>query len=120
MDSAYLSLYCSVQGLRVYGVKIARRCRAADLAPVEVPAEIALKDRHSVIQVATGWENAHLFQFHVGRETIAGPGLDSGGQCGTRSVGAGREQLGDLALRGIKRFTYVYDMGDNWASRRLL
>jgi hypothetical protein len=46
--------------------------------------------------------------------------LGSGGQCGARSVGAGREQLGDLALRGIKRFTYVYDMGDNWASRRLL
>jgi len=53
---------------------------------------------------------AHLFQFHVG----------SGGQCGARSVGAGREQLGDLALRGIKRFTYVYDMSGNWASRRSL
>jgi len=53
-----------------------------------------------VIQAATGWENAHLFQFHVG----------SGGQCGARSVGAGREQLGDLALRGIKWFTYVYDI----------
>jgi len=63
-----------------------------------------------VIQAATGWENAHLFQFHLG----------SGGQCGARSVGAGREQLGDLALRGIKRFTYVYDMSDNWASRRSL
>ena len=37
-----------------------------------------------------------------------------------RSVGAGREQLGDLAGRGIKRFTYVYDMRGNWASRRLL
>jgi hypothetical protein len=46
--------------------------------------------------------------------------LGSGGQCGARSVGTGREQLGDLALRGIKRFTYVYDMGDNRASRRLL
>jgi pRiA4b ORF-3-like protein len=64
---------------------------------LEVPAEITLKDLHSVIQTAMGWENAHLFQFHVGRE-----------------------QLGDLSLRGIKRFTYVYDMGDNWASRRLL
>ena len=27
-DGAYLSLYCSVQGLRIYGVKIARRYRA--------------------------------------------------------------------------------------------
>jgi hypothetical protein len=45
--------------------------------------------------------------------------LGSGGQCGARSVGAGREQLADLALRGIKRFTYVYDMGDNWAKQTL-
>jgi hypothetical protein len=42
--------------------------------------------------------------------------LGSGGECGARTVGADREQLGDLALRGIKRFTYVYDMGDNWAT----
>jgi hypothetical protein len=37
--------------------------------------------------------------------------LGGGGECGARTVGAGREQLGDLALRGIKR-----NMGDNWAT----
>jgi hypothetical protein len=81
---------------------------------VEVPAEMTLKDLHSVIQAAMGWENAHLFQFHVGRETIAGPGMGGGSQYGARPVSAGRVQLGDLAARGIKRFSYVYDMGDNW------
>ncbi len=78
---------------------------------VEVPAVMTLNDLHSVIQAAMGWENAHLFQFHVGRETIAGPGM---GGDGARPVSAGRVQLGDLAARGIKRFGYVYDMGDNW------
>jgi hypothetical protein len=73
-----------------------------------------------VIQAATGWENAISSSSTSAARQIAGPGLGSGGQCGARSVGAGREQLGDLALRGIKRFTYVYDMGDNRASRRLL
>ena len=81
---------------------------------VEVPPEITLKDLHSVIQAAMGWENAHLFQFHVRRETIAGPGMGGGSPYGARPVGAGRVQLGDLAARGIKRFSYVYDMGDNW------
>lgn len=42
---------------------------------VEVPADITLKDLHDVIQAAMGWENAHLFLFHVGRQTVAGPGL---------------------------------------------
>jgi hypothetical protein len=120
MDSAYLSLYCSVQGLRIYGVKIARRCRAADLAPGRGPGRDNAQRPAQRDPGGDGLGEPHLFQFHVGRETIAGPGLGSGGQCGARSVGAGREQLGDLALRGIKRFTYVYDMGDNWASRRLL
>lgn len=81
---------------------------------VEVPAEMTLKELHAVIQGAMGWENAHLYQFHVGRETIAGPGLGGGGWGASPSIGAGRLRLQDLAARGIKRFSYVYDMGDSW------
>ena len=80
---------------------------------IEVPADMTLKDLHAVIQAATGWENAHLYQFHVGRETIAGPGMGGGG-LGPRPTSAGRVRLDDLAAHGIKRFTYLYDMGDNW------
>jgi hypothetical protein len=86
---------------------------------VEVSAKITLKDLHSVIQVAT-----------VGRTPISSSSTSAARQFpdlhwaaeakAVRSVGAGREQLGDLAGRGIKRFTYVYDMRGNWASRRLL
>lgn len=84
---------------------------------VEVPAEMTLKDLHSVIQAAMGWDNAHLYQFHVGRETIAGPGLGGEGFGMPRAIGAGRVRLADLAARGVKRFTYVYDMGDSWEHR---
>lgn len=84
---------------------------------VEVPAEMTLKDLHGVIQAAMGWDNTHLYQFHVGRETIAGPGMGGGGFGAPRSIGAGRVRLDELATRGIKRFTYLYDMGDSWEHR---
>jgi hypothetical protein len=84
---------------------------------VEVPAEMTLKELHAVIQAAMGWDDAHLFQFHVGRETIAGPGMGGEGFGAPRSIGAGRVRLDDLAARGVKRFAYVYDMGDSWEHR---
>ena len=85
---------------------------------VEVPAEMTLKDLHTVIQAAMGWQNAHLYQFHVGRETIDGPGMGGGGWGESRSIGAGRVRLEDLTARSVKRFDYVYDMGgDSWEHR---
>jgi Plasmid pRiA4b ORF-3-like protein len=65
---------------------------------VEVPAAMTLKELHAVIQSAMGWDDAHLFEFQVGRERVS----------------AGRVRLADLAAHGVKRFTYVYDMGDGW------
>lgn len=84
---------------------------------VEVPYEMTLKDLHGVIQAAMGWDNAHLYQFHVGRETIAGPGMGGEGFGIPRAISAGRVRLDELATRGIKRFAYEYDMGDSWEHR---
>jgi hypothetical protein len=84
---------------------------------VEVPAEMTLKELHAVIQAAMGWEDAHLFQFHVGRQTIAGPGMGGAGFGMPRPIDAGRVHLDELTERGVKRFTYLYDMGDSWEHR---
>jgi hypothetical protein len=82
---------------------------------IEALAGTTLKDLHNVIQAAMGWQNAHLFLFHVGRQTVGGPGLTNlKGRDGERGVAAGRVCLDDLAARNIKRFQYVYDMGDSW------
>jgi Plasmid pRiA4b ORF-3-like protein len=81
---------------------------------VDVPANMSLKELHSVIQAAMGWQNMHLYHFQAGRQRIIGPGLDDLGGIGARSVGAGSVLIGDLTARGITRFSYVYDMGDNW------
>ena len=64
---------------------------------IEIPGAISLKDLHRIVQAAMGWEDEHLFAFQVGREEVAS-----------------RVRLADLAARRIKRFGYLYDMGDNW------
>ena len=84
---------------------------------VEVPAALTLKDLHAVIQAAMGWQDYHLYQFHVGRQTIAGPGMGGEGFGVPRAIGAGRVRLDEFAANGIKRFVYVYDMGDSWEHR---
>lgn len=81
---------------------------------VEVPAEISVKNPHAVIQAAMGWDNAHLFEFYVGRERIAGPGMGDPGFGGRRPLSAGRVVLADLVAGCVWRFAYVYDMGDSW------
>jgi hypothetical protein len=81
---------------------------------VEVPAAITLKNLHSVIQAAMGWQNYHLYQFQVGRQTIDGPGFAEVGFTGERNITAARVGLDDLIERKVKRFAYIYDMGDGW------
>jgi hypothetical protein len=67
---------------------------------VEVLADMTLRQLHTVIQVAMGWDDDHLHQFHRGRDTLPA-----------------RLRLDELAARGVKRFTYIYDMGDSWEHR---
>ena len=81
---------------------------------VEVLSAITLKDLHSIIQAAMGWQNYHLYQFHVGRETINGPGFVDVGFSGQSNVTAGRIGLDELVESKVKRFVYLYDMGDGW------
>lgn len=81
---------------------------------VEVPSTITLKDLHAIIQAAMGWENSHLYQFHVGRQTINGPGFDDVGFSGQRNITADGVGLDELIDGKVKRFTYLYDMGDSW------
>jgi Plasmid pRiA4b ORF-3-like protein len=77
----------------------------ADTAPpiwrrVEVPAAMTLRQLHTVIQLAMGWDDDHLHRFHRGHDTLPA-----------------RLRLDELAARGIKHFTYLYDMGDSWEHR---
>jgi len=68
---------------------------------VEVPTAMTLKQLHAVIQAAMDWEDAHLWEFAIGRERIA-------------SSRAAKLRLHDLLGPRKTKLTYVYDFGDCW------
>lgn len=70
---------------------------------VVVPAAIRLNHLHRLIQAAMGWEDAHLWSFHL-------HGVDYGPETGQNP----RVPLARFRLRAGERFAYVYDFGDWW------
>jgi hypothetical protein len=69
-----------------------------------VPADITLNRLHTVIQRAMGWQNQHLYEFHV--EGLRKRHLKL----------ATSRQLWQVAEAG-SLFSYVYDFGDGWCHR---
>lgn len=82
---------------------------------LEVPLAIRLDRLHRVFQIAMGWENYHLYEFRVGRDTaydVPDPDWDSPGS-GSRP--AAKATLADLLAHArTKTFKYIYDFGDDW------
>ena len=68
---------------------------------VEVPLSFSLMSLHNVIRITFGWGYTHPFGFRAKGEGY-----------GART--ASRIRLRKLVSRKIKRFSYVYDFGDNW------
>ncbi len=80
---------------------------------VVVPENITLGRLHVVIQIAMGWEDAHLHEFEIAGEQYGMP--DPGGW-GSPVKPEARKTL-IKALNGKKTFRYVYDFGDGWDHR---
>ena len=91
--------------------------RLDDLDPliwrrVEVPLTMSLKGLHEVIQGVMLFGNYHLFQFDADgkRYGIPDPEWDDG----RKIIDARKVKLGTLVDRGVGKFSYTYDFGDNW------
>jgi hypothetical protein len=77
---------------------------------VEVPLSASLKALHDVIQAAMGWEDAHLWEFEAAGRVYGTPDPAWG-----RDISSAKStKLGSLIEAGVREFTYVYDIGDNW------
>ena len=77
---------------------------------VEVGLGASLQDLHNVIQAVMGWENAHLWEFEAAGRVYGTPDPAWG-----RDISSAKStRLGSLIEAGVRTFTYVYDMGDNW------
>lgn len=79
---------------------------------VEVPLGMNLKGLHDVIQAVFGWQDYHLFEFQVGEKRYGVPSPEWGDE--RKVLQAKATKLADLMSKGIDRFDYTYDFGDNW------
>ncbi|MBN2217721.1 MAG: SEC-C domain-containing protein [Pirellulales bacterium] len=96
----------------VYRIKIT----LSDVEPpiwrrVEVE-DCSLQMLHGVIQDAMGWENYHLYEFHIGDMAYTEP----------RAVDEDNRSAVDMNLSQVvgqksMAFDYVYDLGDQWTHR---
>lgn len=74
---------------------------------IVVPAQISLDRLHDIFQIAMGWEDCHLHEFHIGTQKyMEAPESNEDG------LEESRFFLDALAPKN--RFTYAYDFGDDW------
>lgn len=80
---------------------------------VDVPLSTTLMALHDIIQLLFDWKDAHLFEFEIGKKVYGEPSPDDAFY--DRKVYQAKSlRLGTLIDRGVERFLYLYDFGDNW------
>ncbi len=77
---------------------------------VVVRGDIGLEDLHHAIQIAMGWTDSHLHQYHVGEQMIGKPDPNFGGSMKDEADFT----LADVAAKKGAKFRYEYDFGDSW------
>ena len=95
----------------VYQVKVTLRGAKPPIwRRLRLPAATTLAQLHQVIQVAFGWEDAHLHAFEVGGRRYSRPDFELWDE----AADEGKARLRDLAARPGTRLRYTYDFGDSW------
>ncbi|EEW23721.1 plasmid pRiA4b ORF-3 family protein [Rhodobacter ferrooxidans] len=83
---------------------------------VEVSLTTNLRSLHEVIQAVMPWENTHLYQFTIGDRVYGEPSPEDAAW-GRKIYQAKGMRLGTLIGRGVTKFVYTYDFGDDWQHR---
>ena len=86
---------------------------------VDVPLSSTLTALHDIIQVTMRWQGAHMFEFVVGDQFYGEPYPDDSAW-DRKVLQAKSIRLKTLVERGVDRFIYVYDFGDNWRHHIIL
>jgi hypothetical protein len=85
---------------------------------LQVPGSANLGWLHAVLQVATGWTNSHLHQFHVGPLLYSDPRQNSPEFEGDPQVlDENKATLRQVVPRQKDVLGYEYDFGDSWHHR---
>jgi hypothetical protein len=100
---------------QVYQLKIALRHIKPPIRRRVQVKNCTLARLHDIIQVSMGWDDYHLHEFDIGDERYGDPGQWEEDFGGESEVGnEGKVKLSQLVAQGVKKFGYVYDMGDTW------
>ena len=83
---------------------------------IQVAGNTNLRQLHEIIQVAMGWTNSHLYQFHIDGEYYGQP--DS--EFDSDIKDAVKVRLQSLYKGKKTKFIYEYDFGDGWEHEILL
>jgi hypothetical protein len=86
---------------------------------IQVWDDTTLAQLHRILQVAMGWENYHLHEFHIGDRIYAVPDPDDDLYERT-IIDERRQRLRKVVPQVGTLFEYVYDFGDNWRHELLL
>jgi hypothetical protein len=84
------------------------RYRPAIWRSVQLPAVATLERLHYVIQALFGWDGDHLYEFTVGKQRY------SGAFGHLEETGYDHEIRIAVALSGVRKIDYVYDLGACW------
>jgi hypothetical protein len=80
-----------------------------------VPENISLPKLHSVLLGAMGWQGGHLHEYEIARLRYGVP--DEDWPSSEPLNDERRVRLKPMLEDGLRRFTYVYDLGDYWEHR---
>ena len=99
----------------IYQIQIA----LADFRPkiwrrILVQSDLPLSDFHLTIQIAMGWENAHLHQFIKNKTFYTERMEDDWTWNDLKNVDYKNLKISDLLIKVKDKIDYEYDFGDSW------
>ena len=77
-----------------------------------MPENVTLVKLNAILQYAMGWLGGHLHEYVIGRLHYGVP--DENWPSLDPVIDERRMRLNTLVEHGARRFTYLYDFGDNW------
>ena len=75
---------------------------------LQVPGDIALRELHTLLQVAFGWDSTHMYAFDTAYGQFGIPDPELGLRSDTKVT------LEQVAAAPGTKLTYTYDFGDDW------
>ena len=74
-----------------------------------IPGVLRLSDLHQAIQTAFGWTDSHQHQFEIAGQRFGQPD-----DFDERFLDEAEVTISHAVGRSVKRFSYMYDFGDDW------